>query len=70
VFKLRVTVGVAAASQGLAVHLPAALQQAHKFEMLLAPILCPISRNAAASFAWLLHRNGRIGSPFVAGSSN
>ena len=40
--------------------------------MLLLPIWCPISHNAAASFAWLFdtHSSGRIGSPIVAGSSN
>ena len=34
--------------------------------------LCPIARSVVASLSWLLetHRNGRIGSPIVAGSSN
>ena len=40
--------------------------------MRVAETWCPISRNAAASLAWLFdtHSNGRIGSPTVAGSSS
>jgi hypothetical protein len=69
VLELCITVWIVAALQGLAIN---HCNKSSNLGMLLLAIRCPIAHSAAASFAWLFdtHRNGRIGSPIVAGSSN